>query len=1034
MDIRLFLSLATMIFSLMVGECAASTYFVRQSGDDNNPGTSRDYAFRTITKAAATAGSGDTVHIGAGVYDETIYFNGARKATTGWAEFRGDESGTATGDRGTVVIRSWDNHWGFYAYNVSSLLFTGITFEAHPNHTDRSYGCYIRECSGETKFANCKFTDVVYAARFHSTGSASVDNCHFVGVRYGAYASATTRFRVGNSRFDASRYSVLFYDTADATVADCVFTDTHPVTGVVETSSGVRFTRSSAVVERCDFSGNDLGVYAYEAGTILIDGCEFDNSTSHAVYCYGESSEVKDCHIHDGNYGVTLVDSSGRPAQLTDLVIEKMYMGVSARETDYDFDNVTISESQYGIHQRSTCPLLTIKNTDSIKFSDNDYALYSNHTSTGDGTLNVDGQDFRGNESGVLSYDTDVSINNSQFEGERWGARLVDCDVVDITGCTFNGNPANPSGCSYGIYASSEDIQIQNTTSRNANYGILLDLAGEQPPVIKDVTSEDNAYAALYVRGGKWTYTDADRNSFRNSSRGVIGSEMNWRIENVTTDGSCEYPIMDYSGDCVIDGASVTAKITGVYANRSNSLTMSNVNSSNCGVYGIYGYDVDDVAIDNCAATNNSSGIYLNDPDGTVASITNSRLESNDRYGLLLSGVTLDHTVAANLTVKDNQYGISVHHRPFTINDGMKLTVTGNRYGVMSYYSDLIIDSATISGNQISAYAYDSDVDVDGFVSSSSSYGLLGRPSNQCKIVNSEFNDATYGVSVQPLAALNNPIEIHDVLVNNSTGLGIYIRGLSSNPPTLDLRNSKITNSHHGLVFYDTEVQATGVSMDTLTGVGFYQVSGSSKISNCSVNGANRSWSVYARGDRCDISRCKLTNGAYGVGFRNQNGSITNSVLHNFSYSVYVNATGEFDILQTTIAGTSDYAVLTYSGDTTVRNSIVESARYGFYKVGPGDLGGDHNLVTAQIREHTNSTAGVGEVNKAPIFMDPSAGDLRLAAGSPAINAGVDLSATITSDIDGNGRPSFRAFEIGAYEYLAPAGSLRVLDWDEVAR
>ena len=1016
-------------------DCDAATYYVRQTGDDTNTGTSSALAFRTIAKAAATAGSGDTVYIGAGIYTERISFNGARKGTTGWAEFRGDLAGSYTGDGGRVVIRSSQSSWAFYAYNVSSLLVTGISFEANPALTDSSYGCYVRESAGEVRFESCYFSDLVFATRVNSTAACTINACQFDGGKYGIYATDNRQCVISKCLFNAPTYSALFYDTVDAQVLGCTFSSVHGVTGVDAKSRGVHIARSSMTVRESSFTGNDIGIYGTDVTSVLIDDCEIDGATSHAVYCYGESLEMKDSHVHDGNYGVTLVDNTGQSVPLSRLVTEKMYVGVSARESDYTFDDVTISENQFGIHQRSTSKLLTLKNTDSIKFSNNVYAVYSNHISGDGGELHIDGQNFRGNEAGVTCYETTVSIKNSQFEGVRYGARLSDCDSIEVRGCTFNGNPPDPSACSYGLLVKSNDIQIQDSSSRNANYGVRVELTGQQAPVIKNLISEDHAYAALHMRDGTWTYTDEDKNVFRNASRGVICASMNWRVEKVTTDGSCDYPIMDYDGDCVIDGATVTAKITGIYASRSKSLSVSNSTSSNCGTYGLYTYDVGSIAIDNFTAANSSSGAYLNDSSGgTFASVTNSRFEANARYGLLLKGLTLDPTVAANLTVKDNQYGISIHDRPFTINQAMNLTVVGNRFGLMSYYSDLIIHGAKISGNEISAYAYESDVDVDGFVSSSSSYGLIGHPVSKCVIANSEFHDAKYGISLQPRETVNNPIEITDVAINNSAGHAIYARGIDSNTPTLNVNGVKITNSHNGIVTDTVNVKANDIAIDTMTGIGVYQILGDTTLTNSSISRASSSWSVYARGNRCDVIRCKITDGRYGIGFRNKTGSVLNSVLHNLTYGVYVNESGDYEITQSTIAGIESYGALHYSGNTTVRNTIIESDKYGFYNAGPGNLDGDHNLIDASIRAHTNTTPGTGEINKSPIFVDPAAGNLRLAAGSPAINAGADLSATITSDMDGNARPSFRAFEIGAYEFQSAAGSLRVLDWDEVAR
>ncbi len=73
----------------------------------------------------------------------------------------------------------------------------------------------------------------------------------------------------------------------------------------------------------------------------------------------------------------------------------------------------------------------------------------------------------------------------------------------------------------------------------------------------------------------------------------------------------------------------------------------------------------------------------------------------------------------------------------------------------------------------------------------------------------------------------------------------------------------------------------------------------------------------------------------------------------------------------------------------------------------------DHNLSTGTV-----GGGGIGSniENTDPQFVNPSALDFRLQAGSPAIDAGVTL-ANVSSDFLGVSRPQGAAYDIGAFEF-----------------
>jgi hypothetical protein len=68
---------------------------------------------------------------------------------------------------------------------------------------------------------------------------------------------------------------------------------------------------------------------------------------------------------------------------------------------------------------------------------------------------------------------------------------------------------------------------------------------------------------------------------------------------------------------------------------------------------------------------------------------------------------------------------------------------------------------------------------------------------------------------------------------------------------------------------------------------------------------------------------------------------------------------------------------------------------------------------------------GVGNITNEPAFVDAAAGNYRLRPDSPCIDAGTNLSAIVSNDLDGRPRPvdgngdGLAAFDIGAFEYRA---------------
>ena len=180
-----------------------------------------------------------------------------------------------------------------------------------------------------------------------------------------------------------------------------------------------------------------------------------------------------------------------------------------------------------------------------------------------------------------------------------------------------------------------------------------------------------------------------------------------------------------------------------------------------------------------------------------------------------------------------------------------------------------------------------------------------------------------------------------------------------------------------------------------------------STLNNCTLTGnqAIGNFAVYAIGGgafRCMVNNCTLSGNSAGNGGGASDSTLNNcTVTHNSANGV----------------GGTGFAC-------TLNNCIV------YFNTNTASLGANYDnynsFSTVFNRTCTTPlpTNGFGNITSAPLFVDQTAGNLRLQSNSPCINAGLNAFAPAGPDPDGNPRIAGGTVDIGAYEFQLPTSTI----------
>ena len=489
--------------------------------------------------------------------------------------------------------------------------------------------------------------------------------------------------------------------------------------------------------------------------------------------------------------------------------------------------------------------------------------------------------------------------------------------------------------------------------------------------------------------------------------------------------------------------------------------------------------DQDYVVSDNVIG-GNGWGVYL----ATSASLDDCRVEDNTTGGIWLHGFTDSDLVMTDMTITDNaEYGLFIESSTLNLDaaDMAGLSISGSRYLVAGSDCNLTFDGVTLSGGSTAAlYATGGTLTVSGSTISDSGYGVAGNLasvhvqnstlSNNSVGLYTTYGDVfvenstltgntTWAASVAPSNLANEEVRFSGVTVHSNAG-GIAVNGaedghfgllntvIRDNTNTgLHFENSTLTlNSQaadgwqsirnlHGISADRSTLSLSNLTLTDSSSFALHTIGSDVTLQGSTFTGESGIYS--SNNSSLAISSSRLTataGGTKGIHREGGNVTVTNTVLNGFQTGLYLAAgsvSGTVTVRNTTVLVNGGSGLHLISGSADLSNTILAGTGSHGINVAGGSLTHSHNLLHGFSNPFTGTTAGTGEIVKDPRFVNSGAGNLQLDVGSPAINAGKDMTGVVGVDLLGAARPTHHAFEIGAYEFTQDQGSFRVLQWSE---